>query len=215
LTALRDRAGGLSGFAFVSRDVSDRKQIEDELAVLALHDHLTGLPNRALFLEQLASGLARARRHRSQLALLFVDLDEFKAVNDRLGHAAGDQLLIAAAERLGAAVRDNDLVARFGGDEFTVLCEDLHADQQATAIAQRILTALQQPLTVEGSTLSVPASIGIALAAGVSETAAALLHKADAAMYQAKHGGGGRVALAADQPGGRAIARAPRRPKHQ
>ena len=180
----------------------ERKAFEDRLAHQAHHDPLTALPNRVLFLEFLVLALARARRHRSSVAVLFLDLDRFKVVNDSLGHDAGDELLVAMARRLKGVVRPGDTIARFGGDEFTVLCEDLsgpHARQQAIDLAERLLEAIHAPFELDGDEAFLSASIGIALASGPSERPEALLRDADAAMYRAKERGKGRWELFDEQ----------------
>ena len=190
LTPMRDATGRPSGYAHVIRDLSDHKRLEDDLAVLALQDSLTRLPNRPLFLQHLAGALARVRRQRSILALLFLDLDDFKAVNDSRGHAAGDELLVLVAGRLRAAVRASDFVARFGGDEFTVLCENVSDSKEAAAVARRIVAGFGEPFVVRGVEVPLTVSIGIAVATGESATPDSLLHEADTAMYRAKTEGG-------------------------
>src|SRR5581483_164724 len=134
----------------------------------AIHDPLTGLPNRVLFMDRLNMALTRAARHGGRVAVSFLDLDRFKLVNDGLGHAAGDDLLQAVAVRLGAAVRSQDTVARFGGDEFTVLCEDLASEDEAIMVARRILEELQRPFALDGSPVFVTASVGVAVADGAA-----------------------------------------------
>jgi diguanylate cyclase (GGDEF)-like protein/PAS domain S-box-containing protein len=186
LTPMRDAAGELRGYAHVIRDLSEHKRLEDHLSVLALRDSLTQLPNRVLFLQHLDGAIARGRRKETILSLLFIDLDDFKAVNDNLGHAAGDEALVRVADRLRGAVRASDFVARLGGDEFTVLCENVTDRHEAGAVANRILDALNEPFRVMGQEVLLTASIGIAVATGDSATAETLLHQADAAMYSAK-----------------------------
>jgi diguanylate cyclase (GGDEF)-like protein/PAS domain S-box-containing protein len=186
LTPMRDESGELRGYAHVIRDLSEHKRLEDHLSVLALRDSLTQLPNRVLFLQQLDGAIARGRRTKSTLSLLFLDLDDFKAVNDTYGHAAGDEALIRVADRLRGAVRGSDFVARLGGDEFTVLCESVSDKQEAAVVARRIVDALNEPFTIFGSEVHLTVSIGIAVATGDSATAETLLHQADAAMYSAK-----------------------------
>jgi diguanylate cyclase (GGDEF)-like protein len=154
----------------------------------ALHDPLTKLPNRTLFLDRLRLALARAARLRLPVAVLFLDLDGFKAVNDSLGHAAGDQLLVQVAERVRQCLRPADTVARLGGDEFAVLLEDLGRGAER-AVAERVLEAMRAPLVVEGTQLVIQASIGIALGGAADEGAGDLLRQADLAMYTAKAGG--------------------------
>jgi diguanylate cyclase (GGDEF)-like protein len=157
----------------------------------AFHDTLTGLPNRALFLDRLEHALARARRGQATLAVLFVDLDRFKLINDTLGHAAGDELLVQAGQRLRATVREVDTPARFGGDEFAILLEDNHDIPDATHVAQRVIDTLQAPFGVGGREVFVSASVGIATSHAGQEDAAELLRNADVAMYRAKHHGSG------------------------
>jgi diguanylate cyclase (GGDEF)-like protein len=157
----------------------------------AFHDALTGLPNRALFLDRLEHALARARRGQAALAVLFVDLDRFKLINDTLGHAAGDELLVQAGQRLRAAVREADTPARFGGDEFAIMLEDNEGSPDATLVAQRVIDTLQAPFDVGGREVFVSASVGIATSQAGQEDAAELLRNADVAMYRAKRQGSG------------------------
>jgi len=190
LSPMRDDAGRPAGYAHVIRDLTDHKRLEDDLSVLALQDSLTRLPNRALFMQHLAGALARIRRQRAVLALLFLDLDDFKAVNDSHGHAAGDVLLVSVADRLRAAVRASDFVARLGGDEFTVLCENVTDLQEAAAVALRVVEALGRPFVLHGVEVPLAVSIGIAVAAGKPTSPDRLLEQADLAMYRAKTEGG-------------------------
>jgi diguanylate cyclase (GGDEF)-like protein/PAS domain S-box-containing protein len=167
-------------------DITDRKRAEEELAYRAFHDALTGLPNRALFLDRLERALNLARRSGEVVAVLFLDLDRFKLVNDSLGHDAGDQFLVTVAQRLARNVRDGDTVARFGGDEFTVLLERITGVDEATAVAERLIAALDAPFVVAGREVTASTSIGIALATEPGVTAMDLLREADAALYRAK-----------------------------
>jgi diguanylate cyclase (GGDEF)-like protein/PAS domain S-box-containing protein len=179
------------------RDISERRRGEEQLAHMAYHDPLTGLPNRILIEQQLDLGLARARRTEVAVALMFVDLDDFKEVNDRLGHAAGDQLLAAVATRLRSALRDSDVLARHGGDEFLVLLSDLEDDPApaAESVAAKLFEALREPFVVGGAELRTGASIGVSVYPDDASDTEALLRHADAAMYQAKAAGGGRLAF--------------------
>jgi len=176
----------------------ERKTFESRLAHQAHHDPLTSLPNRLLFFEFLTLALARSRRHHTNVAVLFIDLDRFKGVNDSMGHDQGDNLLRQVALRLQSVVRPGDTVSRFGGDEFTILCEDLSAPDaksQVVDVAERLLDVLQRPFDLAGDEVFLSASIGIALAGGAGERAEALLRDADAAMYRAKERGKGRWEL--------------------
>jgi diguanylate cyclase (GGDEF)-like protein/PAS domain S-box-containing protein len=174
----------------ISRDVSERKRMDDRLHDLARTDHLTNIPNRVLLAERFAGGLAQARREGSLLAMLMVDVDRFKNINDSLGHGTGDALLKVVATRLRSCIRECDTLARWGGDEFAVLLPGLHDSDMAVAVAQRCLAAIKQPLMLEGLTLHVTASIGIRLSADSRPEAEMLLRDADVAMYRAKARGG-------------------------
>jgi diguanylate cyclase (GGDEF)-like protein/PAS domain S-box-containing protein len=167
-------------------DITGRKQAEEQLAYGALHDALTGLPNRTLFMDRLSLALKRAQREKHLFAVLFLDLDRFKTINDSLGHAAGDELLIAVARRLESVLRPGDTVARLGGDEFAVMLDRLNAPEEAEWIVERIHQALQAPLSVRGHTVYTTASIGLALGNEGYERPEELARDADTAMYQAK-----------------------------
>ncbi len=168
----------------------ERKQSELELARRAMHDALTGLPNRALFLDRLIHAVAWSRRHHSTFSLMFVDLDRFKLINDSLGHRTGDQVLGEVARRIGSTLRNTDTAARFGGDEFIVLCEDITDEQQAVRVAERMIKAIEAPLELENDTMYITASIGIVVATGTDvDDPEALIPEADAAMYRAKKRG--------------------------
>jgi len=183
----------VGGFVVNARDVTARKRAEAALAHQALHDALTGLPNRPLLIDRLEQALARAARTPScGPAVMFLDLDRFKLVNDGLGHDAGDELLVAVAERLRASIRPEDTVARFGGDEFIVLCDRISCSDQVQAVAQRISRCFASPFTVRGEELQISASIGLVVHDGIDDVPTMLRH-ADAAMYQAKAVGPGRI----------------------
>jgi diguanylate cyclase (GGDEF)-like protein/PAS domain S-box-containing protein len=169
-------------------DITERVRLEQELAHQAFHDSLTGLANQALFADRVTHALTRASRRQTDLAVLFIDLDDFKTVNDSLGHTAGDSLLMAVAERLRDCLRATDTAARLGGDEFALLVEDLRSHAEATALADRLLSALNEPFLIAGREIVVGASIGIAFDE-VHITTGQLLRNADIAMYTAKRGG--------------------------
>ena len=189
---------GLAGQRFVLavvRDVTERRELEDQLAHQAFHDSLTGLPNRRLFMERLEHSLRRKARSGRHAAVLFMDLDNLKDVNDSLGHEAGDRLLVAVAERLRGCLRDEDTLARFGGDEFVVLLEDATGGGVAVRLAERLLECLAPPFSLAGERVFVSASIGVALHAPFSsDRSDVLLSRADAAMYEAKRRGKARYA---------------------
>jgi len=172
-----------------SRDVTERKILEEQLRHQAFHDLLTGLPNRALFMDRLEHALALAHRRGTRVAVLFTDLDNFKVVNDSLGHAAGDQLLKVVAERLKACVRPEDTAARLGGDEFAILVEGVTGVGEVVQIAERIADILQPPFALEEQEVFATASTGIALNSTAQEQPADLLRHADLGMYRAKHRG--------------------------
>ena len=188
---LDDDGGAPTGLFGTLQDITERKVAEEAIAFQAMHDALTRLPNRSLFLDRLAQALARRARRPGGLAVLFLDLDRFKWLNDSRGHAAGDELLVTVAERLRTALRPGDTVARFGGDEFVMLCEDLPGESAAESMAVRISSALAEPLYVRDEDTSVTVSIGIAYspASDRGDTPETLLRDADAAMYQAKERG--------------------------
>lgn len=182
----------IGGLVINSRDISDRKELEDQLVALALRDPLTGLGNRRLFVDRVAHALERQRRVPESVAVLLLDLDHFKFVNDTLGHAKGDALLMAVADRLQIVVRTGDTVARLGGDEFAVLLEAMTAADEADATAMRILQALDRPFLLDDREVFVRASIGIAWAAE-GQTVDDLVTDADVAMYAAKSAGRSRI----------------------
>jgi diguanylate cyclase (GGDEF)-like protein/PAS domain S-box-containing protein len=170
----------------VSRDISERRRAEEQIEYQAYHDSLTGLPNRLLFRDRLTIALAHAKRLETTVAVMFLDLDRFKFVNDTLGHSLGDELLRVISTRLRLVLREGDTIARMGGDEFTVLLGDMRDGNVAATIAQKLLDTVAEPVRLEGHELYVTTSIGIALFPNDGETAEALLKNADGAMYRAK-----------------------------
>ena len=198
---LVDDRGDVVRMVGTSVDITDQKVAEsvlkesqEALAHQALHDALTGLPNRTLLSDRLRQALHRARRNGSQIALLFLDIDRFKLVNDSLGHGAGDELLMQISGRLDSALRPADTVARFGGDEFAVLCEDVQREQDGIAMAERIMSSMNRPFDLAGREVFVTASVGVAVSAHAG-SAENLLRDADVAMYRAKERGRGRYEL--------------------
>jgi diguanylate cyclase (GGDEF)-like protein/PAS domain S-box-containing protein len=175
----------VNGIVLTIRDVTERVTLEEHLRHQALHDPLTGLGNRALFQDRVAHGLARAERTNDEVAVVFLDLDNFKEINDSLGHAAGDAVLVQTANRLRTCLRDSDTAARFGGDEFAILLEQTRGEGEVMDVAQRISAALGRPLQVEGKDVDLNASIGIARAQP-QQSADEVLRNADVAMYHAK-----------------------------
>ncbi|MEY2581753.1 MAG: hypothetical protein QOE09_1602 [Ilumatobacteraceae bacterium] len=187
---IRDEQGHLEGFAVTYRDLSDRKRLEARLAHDAGHDALTGLPNR----QQLFNLLTNTIGDRERMAVMFCDLDDFKVVNDSLGHSVGDRLLQVVADRLQTATRGGDIVGRLGGDEFLVVCRNIGTDAEVAAIADRLLSAVKAPISLDGREHVVSMSIGVAFGIG-SDPANEIVQRADLAMYAAKQAGRRRVAL--------------------
>lgn len=179
----------------VVRDITERKAIEAQMSHRAFYDALTGLPNRTLFTDRLEQALARAARRKTGLAVLFLDLDGFKTVNDSFGHEAGDHLLATVARRLQTCVRRVDTVARQGGDEFTMILEEIHNESDATSVASRIVERIQEAIALPGGTAIVTTSIGIALSTAGDIPSEELIRRADIAMYWAKHDGKSRYVI--------------------
>jgi len=184
------RCDGETWYA-AAKDVTDRMWLERQ----ALHDPLTGLPNRLLLIDRARQALARVHRSNGAVAMLLVDLDRFKAVNDSLGHSVGDRLLVAIAGRLAELIRDSDTVARFGGDEFVILAEDVDGEREALALGARVIDALKKPLPVGSSEVSMLASVGISVSRDPETDPETMVREADLAMYRAKGEGRRRLNL--------------------
>lgn len=178
-----------NGIGITWRDVSQHKEQERLLLFMAQNDTLTGLPNRALFRDRLERAIIRARRKQYPIALMFIDVDHFKEVNDQYGHAAGDELLCEFAKRLRQCVRASDTVARMSGDEFTIILEDIHAANDGERVARNIINKIRQPFLSSAGGISISTSIGIALFSEETLTANELLRRADIALYDVKRQG--------------------------
>jgi diguanylate cyclase (GGDEF)-like protein/PAS domain S-box-containing protein len=193
VSVLNDEAGRISHYVAIYMDITERKKEEERIQYLANYDMLTGLPNRYLFNDRLEHGLVLSQRHQTQLAVLFIDLDHFKNINDSLGHDVGDALLKVVAERLKGCLRRSDTLARQGGDEFVALLSDLGSENEATFVAEKIIDSLTKEVTVGEHKLLISTSIGISLYPEDGDTAVQLLRNADLAMYRAKDTGRNRL----------------------
>ncbi len=192
MTSAQTLADVAASYLLNAQARADLQDSSDRSREASLHDPLTGLPNRALILERLEHASLRGRRSEKTSAVLFIDLDHFKAINDTYGHRVGDELLVAVGKRLAGLLRPGDTVARLAGDEFVILCEDLDAPSQATAIVARVDAALSRPFILGGTEVAITASVGVAFADHSDSASERLLHNADIAMYQAKRKGGAR-----------------------
>lgn len=191
ITPLLDEGGAVRFFVAVQNDITRRKEEGERDRYLAYHDPLTGLPNRTVFFSVLEQAVAHARQIQRPFGLLYIDLDNFKPVNDRFGHALGDQLLIMVARRLTSSVREEDFVARLGGDEFVVIETDLPRARLAGLLARKLIRIIARPFLLEGLRLAINASIGISIYWPDDQVPEELLHHADQAMYLAKNCGPG------------------------
>jgi diguanylate cyclase (GGDEF)-like protein len=188
-------------------DISDRKRAEQQIEFHAYHDVLTHLPNRKLFTDRLRHSMTRSKRTGRSVAVMFIDIDHFKTINDTLGHTAGDELLLEMSRRLRSCVREDDTVARLGGDEFTVILAELREPEDAMKVAQTILDAVQEPVTIASMPIVVTASIGISLYPNDGVDPESLLRNADSAMYRAKEAGRNTYQLCTDEMKSRAMER--------
>jgi diguanylate cyclase (GGDEF)-like protein/PAS domain S-box-containing protein len=193
LRAVHDRTGKIVTFEGTAEDITNRKAAEAQVNYLAYHDALTGLPNRTLFMDRLENALAGARRKNEKLAVLFLDLDRFKNINDSLGHSFGDQMLKVVAERLRECVREQDTVARVGGDEFLILLSEMEHEAEPALAARRILNAMGRTFVVHGRSMSTSCSVGVSMFPEHGADGETLIKNADAAMYCAKDDGIGKV----------------------
>lgn len=198
VSLIKNKQGKITGFRAVSRDVSARKKLEQKLAEMATHDFLTGLPNRILLNDRFYIAVAHAHRNDNKLAVMSLDLDSFKAVNDTLGHGAGDELLKMVSIRLSYTLRSSDTIARIGGDEFVMLLQEIHDLEDATAIADKIVESFKGPFIIEGHYLNMSPSIGMAIYPADGKDLDILMRKSDAAMYHAKREGGNRYKIFSD-----------------
>ncbi|MDP3979420.1 MAG: EAL domain-containing protein [Pseudomonas sp.] len=189
ISPVLDERGELTHFVGVQNDISEEKRYQAELSFNACHDLLTGLPNRSLLEDRLRQGCKISQRYQRSLAVMFIDLDGFKPINDSIGHHLGDQVLVEVAQRMSAQVRPGDTVARMGGDEFIVLLPDLAREEDVLQIAERLITSIARPYRVEGIDLHITASIGITLSDGGLEQPLQLIQQADLAMFKAKQEG--------------------------
>jgi len=207
ITPIRDDTGTITHYLAVQEDITIRKQYEEQLVQQANYDKLTGLPNRVLGADRLTKALQRSKRSATNAALLFIDLDGFKKINDSLGHATGDRLLQQTAQRLSQCVRATDTVARWGGDEFLIVLPDLATPESAELVAEKVLEVCSAPYQLDGYELSVTASIGISVCPLDGKDSTELMRNADAAMYAAKDGGRDRLRFFMPELNQRAVER--------
>lgn len=186
---LRESRMPSGGIVRTFTDLTEYRLAEQQIAYMASHDEVTGLPNRSLFMDRLDVSLRQAAREKNRIAVLFIDLDGFKPVNDRLGHDAGDMILHQVAVRLVARIRASDTVARYGGDEFTVILNQISSARDGGHVAKSIVDELSRPFTVKRESVMIGASVGVALYPEHSESADVLIKIADKAMYEVKHSG--------------------------
>jgi diguanylate cyclase (GGDEF)-like protein/PAS domain S-box-containing protein len=195
ITPLRSADGAITHFIAIQNDITLQRESSEQERYLAYHDPLTGLANRRYFLDLQRGALLHAQRSNALVALLFIDLDRFKPVNDVLGHDIGDRVLCAVSKRLTASVRRSDTVARVGGDEFTILLPDLASREDAVMLATKVVAAISRPFIIDGHRVDIGASVGIAFYPFDGENPDELMRKADQAMYVAKNQGGGSYRL--------------------
>jgi diguanylate cyclase (GGDEF)-like protein len=181
-----DSNGEVTGTVHLAKDITERKRLQQQLEEISTHDFLTGLPNRILLIDRFSIALAQAARRGEKMALMSLDLDRFKLINDSMGHAAGDEILKLVAGRLLEATRSSDTVARIGGDEFQILLPEAQKPEEITGVAERILLACSQPYSVDGQQIHTSVSIGIVLCPDEGRDLEILSKKSDQAMYESK-----------------------------
>jgi diguanylate cyclase (GGDEF)-like protein len=197
---VKDSEGNIIGVSKIARNITYRKASQERIVYLVHHDSLTRLPNRALLTDSLKAAIGNARRYSTQFAVLFVDLDRFKLINDTFGHEIGDKLLKIVAERMQSIVRQTDIVSRVGGDEFVVLLSCIRTPPDAARVAENIIANLSQPCHIEQHELLVTASVGISLYPHGGKDVSSLLRNADTAMYSAKGHGKNRYEFYSEDP---------------
>jgi diguanylate cyclase (GGDEF)-like protein len=195
IAPVKNRRGDVCNYVAVKLDITERKRTHERLDHLAHYDVLTNLPNRVLFFERVIQGISLAKRNKTTLALMYLDFDKFKPINDTYGHAVGDLVLQEAAMRMSGCLRESDTVGRIGGDEFVVLLLEIGSEENAFRMAEKIRIALNQPCLVAGETLSISSSIGVVLYPAHGHDGIELAKFADIAMYHAKAGGRDKVVI--------------------
>jgi diguanylate cyclase (GGDEF)-like protein len=198
ISAIRDSRGEVTHYVGILSDITEQKEQQERIHHMAFHDALTGLPNRIVFNDRLGQAIRQAKRHDDKVAVLFFDLDKFKAVNDTFGHKVGDLLLQGVTERVRACLREEDTIARIGGDEFCAVVRGSDEVQHIGEVGQRIIEALNQPFEIEDHRCEIGCSIGISRYPADSQDQAQLIKFADEAMYEAKSGGRNRVVFHGD-----------------
>ncbi len=199
ITTIRHMDGKVANYIGISSDITKMKKAEQDIHLLAYYDTLTGIPNRTLFYDRLSMALSRVKRNNTSVALLYMDLDNFKLINDSLGHDTGDQLLIEVTKRIQSVIREEDLLSRLGGDEFTLLMEGNNCSEEAAALANKIIYTVSEPILLKDLEVSVGISIGISIAPYDDLTMEGLIRKADSAMYHSKDNGRGKYSFSSEE----------------